>query len=353
MVESYSSTSSSAAYSSNLVVPTVDLESPPPHPGNIQQSLHRRGSQQQEEIPANSQGNPPAADSGEDIAIPSYVISISGGGGNDRGVGGRHPRIMITNSDGEASTSGGASRTRQSFELFYGGSPQISNTPPQETGTQVGAETSSGGHGMVTSSRMGANNSSMGENNTLQDNEEENEETGSAPSNSSTESDENVSGSLGGSNNSSENPHPAMRIGNSVTFIIRSGSHERTLLLMGQNRKRTNAATPDIKINKNRPRLTHFVEEPNVGRGFIKEVCFSNDGRLICSPFGYGVRLLSFDPACSELCDNVPSQPMQLHELTSNMSHSNTVVTTKFSPTHNLLVSGCLNGKVDFHQPIL
>ncbi|KAI3367427.1 hypothetical protein L3Q82_026281, partial [Scortum barcoo] len=33
-------------------------------------------------------------------------------------------------------------------------------------------------------------------------------------------------------------------------------------------------------------RLTHYIEEANVGRGYIKELCFSPDGRLICSPYG-------------------------------------------------------------------
>ena len=107
-----------------------------------------------------------------------------------------------------------------------------------------------------------------------------------------------------------------------------------------------------IHVRGNRPRLTHYIEEPNVGRGFIKEISFNHDGRLICSPFGFGVRLLAFSDSCSELCDCVPTSPVQLYEVTSNITHSSVVVTTKFSPTHGL-VSGCLDGKVDFHQPVL
>ena len=106
-------------------------------------------------------------------------------------------------------------------------------------------------------------------------------------------------------------------------------------------------------IHDNRPCLTHYIEEPNVGRGFIKEIGFNRDGRLICSPFGFGVRLLAFSDTCSELCDCVPERPVQLYELTANMTHTSVVVTTKFSPTHCLLVSVCLSGKVDFHQPVL
>lgn len=107
------------------------------------------------------------------------------------------------------------------------------------------------------------------------------------------------------------------------------------------------------KIPKNRKRLTHFIEEPNVGRGYIKEQCFSSDGRLVCSPFGYGVRLLAFNTNYSELSDCVPSSPVKLYEAVTNLCHPNVVVSTKFSPTHNLLVSGCLNGQISFHQPVL
>jgi len=107
-----------------------------------------------------------------------------------------------------------------------------------------------------------------------------------------------------------------------------------------------------ICVRGSRPCLTHYIEEPNVGRGFIKEISFNHDGRLVCSPFGFGVRLLAFSDACDELCDCVPARPVQLYEVTSNISHASVVVTTKFSPT-DCLVTGCLSGKVDFHQPIL
>ena len=107
-----------------------------------------------------------------------------------------------------------------------------------------------------------------------------------------------------------------------------------------------------IRVRGSRPCLTHYIEEPNVGRGFIKEISFNHDGRLVCSPFGFGVRLLGFSDTCAELCDCVPATPVQLYEVTSNISHASVVVTTKFSPT-DCLVTGCLSGKVDFHQPIL
>ncbi|XP_062851176.1 DDB1- and CUL4-associated factor 10 isoform X2 [Trichomycterus rosablanca] len=98
-------------------------------------------------------------------------------------------------------------------------------------------------------------------------------------------------------------------------------------------------------------RLTHYIEEANVGRGYIKELCFSPDGRLICSPYGYGVRLLAFDERCAELEECVPVQTAVLREVRSIYSHSDVVLTSKFSPTHCQLASGCLSGRVALYQP--
>lgn len=109
------------------------------------------------------------------------------------------------------------------------------------------------------------------------------------------------------------------------------------------------------KIHQNVSRLTHYIEEPNVGSGYIKELCFSADGRLICSPFGFGVRLLAFSSDCQELsnCVPPPNKSVQLAELATSLSHTDIVVSTKFSPRHCLLVSGCLSGKIVWHQPVV
>lgn len=98
-------------------------------------------------------------------------------------------------------------------------------------------------------------------------------------------------------------------------------------------------------------KLTHYIEEANVGRGYIKELCFSPDGRLICSPYGYGIRLMAFDDQCSELVDCLPKESSCLKEIRSIYSHSDVVLTTKFSPTHCQLASGCLSGRVSLYQP--
>ncbi|XP_020281706.1 DDB1- and CUL4-associated factor 10 [Pseudomyrmex gracilis] len=154
------------------------------------------------------------------------------------------------------------------------------------------------------------------------------------------------------------------RSNNGMSVNIPRSSHtvviigDRTRVQNLQNRQNlpTMYAIPrNHKIHQNTPRLTHYIEEPNVGSGYIKELCFSADGRLICSPFGYGVRLLAFSSDCAELSNCVPpaNESVQLHELATHIGHSDIVVSTKFSPKHYLLVSGCLSGKIVWHQPVV
>uniref|UniRef100_A0A6P7GQ55 DDB1- and CUL4-associated factor 10-like n=1 Tax=Diabrotica virgifera virgifera TaxID=50390 RepID=A0A6P7GQ55_DIAVI len=106
------------------------------------------------------------------------------------------------------------------------------------------------------------------------------------------------------------------------------------------------------KVISNLPRLTHYVKEKNVGKGFIKEVCFSSDGRLICSPYDKGIRLLAFDEQCNELTKCVPDQPTELKTAVElNDYHKGVVVSCKFSPVHHQLVSGCLGSDIKWYQP--
>ena len=107
-------------------------------------------------------------------------------------------------------------------------------------------------------------------------------------------------------------------------------------------------------IYRNVPRLTNYALEMNVGQGYIKELSFSPDGRVICSPFDQGYRILSFNERCSELCDiRDTGIPRQLYEVKRLQPHNACVVTSKFSPTHPFVASGCLNGRVVFSQPVL
>lgn len=108
------------------------------------------------------------------------------------------------------------------------------------------------------------------------------------------------------------------------------------------------------RILKNLPRLTNFVKEMSVGRGYIKELCFSTDGRLVCSPYNKGVRLLGFNEHLQELSNCVPNQPTELFTLAKmEHYHPNVVVSCKFNPRHYQLVSGCLGGHIVWYKPIL
>lgn len=110
-----------------------------------------------------------------------------------------------------------------------------------------------------------------------------------------------------------------------------------------------------LNIKQNRDRLLFYNEEPNAGKGFIKELCFSSDGRLICSPYGNGIRLQSFSEKCDEIAYSLPSddKPRPLFEICKPIvKHSDLVVSTKFSPRGLCLVSGCLQGQLQWYTPL-
>lgn len=144
---------------------------------------------------------------------------------------------------------------------------------------------------------------------------------------------------------------------NSFMFVLESntGSRRRRILNLSYLDSYSEVENSQLQknIHLNRKKLLGYTEECNVGRGFIKEVGFNHDGRLISSPFGFGLRIFAFDSLCNELCDCIPSSPVKLYEVTCSLAHVNCVVATKFSPVHNLVVSGCLDGKIAFHQPVL
>ena len=146
--------------------------------------------------------------------------------------------------------------------------------------------------------------------------------------------------------------HARRAISDILTLVFGSGAQRQVYRFSHSDRQRALQENSTKKYPSS-DRLLYYSEEANVGRGFIKELCFNNDGRLIGSPFGFGVRLLAFDSNCSELCDVVSGSPMKLYELGTCISHVNNVVTCKFSPVHSLLVTGCLNGRIVFHQPVL
>lgn len=107
-------------------------------------------------------------------------------------------------------------------------------------------------------------------------------------------------------------------------------------------------------IRQNKDRLLYYTEETNEGKGFIKELCYSADGRIVCSPFGRGMRLLALNHDCGELCNCVQdfTGPRPMVEIGQSLGiHQDLVVSSKFSPRYHMLVTGCLEGKIVWHQP--
>ncbi|XP_004923355.1 DDB1- and CUL4-associated factor 10 isoform X2 [Bombyx mandarina] len=107
-------------------------------------------------------------------------------------------------------------------------------------------------------------------------------------------------------------------------------------------------------IRQNKDRLLYYIEETNEGRGFIKELCYSADGRIVCSPFGCGMRLLALNQQCSELPHLVQdsSGPRVMTEVGQSLGiHQDLVVSSRFSPRYHMLVTGCLDGKIVWYQP--
>jgi len=121
----------------------------------------------------------------------------------------------------------------------------------------------------------------------------------------------------------------------------------------GAHRAQQQRIPKDARIHKNVNRLTHFIEESNTGKGFIKEQSFSPCGRFIASPFGYGVRLLGFSETGADLSCCVPTEPVRLYELGTKLGHNEVVLSSAFSPCHWLLATGCLSGRIVWHQPVL
>ncbi|XP_075148093.1 DDB1- and CUL4-associated factor 10 homolog [Haematobia irritans] len=113
------------------------------------------------------------------------------------------------------------------------------------------------------------------------------------------------------------------------------------------------------KIFENPKKLMYYIQEPNKGKGFIKEPSFSADGRIVCSPYDNGVRLLGYSDTCCEYprhyreIDTIKQKPRALHVLKELRCHDDKVLSTKFSPREPLLASGCKSGKVVWYHPVL
>ncbi|XP_017141311.1 DDB1- and CUL4-associated factor 10 homolog isoform X2 [Drosophila miranda] len=114
----------------------------------------------------------------------------------------------------------------------------------------------------------------------------------------------------------------------------------------------------DHSIMVNAKKLLYYASETNTKPGFIKEPGFSADGRIICSPYGNGVRLLGYSADCCDYpsyktFEEVKQSPRQLVELARITEHQDVVLCAKFSPREPLLVTGCNSGEVTWYRPNL
>ena len=92
---------------------------------------------------------------------------------------------------------------------------------------------------------------------------------------------------------------------------------------------------------------------------FIKEICFSPDGRLIAAPLSNTVKLLAATSECPnfDLYFQNPKQnssPCELFDIQCPLTeHNNPVLCCAFAPRDMLLATGCMDGEIYIHQPVL
>ena len=143
-----------------------------------------------------------------------------------------------------------------------------------------------------------------------------------------------------------------------ISTVVRSSRRaQATILNPNISYRVIKPASRPPKIFCNLNRMTHYLEEPNDYKILFKESHFSSCGRFIVSPCNFGFRLLSFNSECTELSDQMLSDqfvaPQKLNEIRTFLNHSNYVTTVRFSPTYHQIASCCLNGQINFYQPVL
>lgn len=169
--------------------------------------------------------------------------------------------------------------------------------------------------------------------------------TSSSSSSSSGSSSASASGS-GNSNNDNVGPE------------LGAGLRMRPLSNISAAAVATASENAAHTILVNAKKLLYYASETNNKPGFIKEPGFSADGRIICSPYANGVRLLGYQADCSDypsqiMLEQVKHSPRQLVELANIIEHQDVVLCAKFSPREPLLVTGCNSGEVAWYRPCL
>ncbi|XP_033248757.1 DDB1- and CUL4-associated factor 10 homolog [Drosophila miranda] len=118
------------------------------------------------------------------------------------------------------------------------------------------------------------------------------------------------------------------------------------------------ARRPFVDPEPKSRKLMYYTAEANVMPTYIKEPGFSADGRIICSPYGNGVRLLGYSADCCDYpiyttFEEGKKSPRQMVELAHLKEHQDAVLCAKFSPREPLLVTGCAKGDVTWYRPNL
>ena len=111
-----------------------------------------------------------------------------------------------------------------------------------------------------------------------------------------------------------------------------------------------------------RGRLLAVKEDVHVAYDYelIKEINFSPDGRLIAAPSSNTVKLLAATSECPNFDhflnqkQKTSLQPSDLYDLQCPLiKHQNPVICCAFAPRDMLLATGCTDGQVYIHQPVL
>ena len=89
----------------------------------------------------------------------------------------------------------------------------------------------------------------------------------------------------------------------------------------------------------------------------IKEISFSPDGKVIASPSFNTVKLLAATSECPDLDYFLQSTSLPSHELYDLkcplIEHKSLVTCCAFAPRDMMLATGCVDGEVYIHQPVL
>jgi len=107
-------------------------------------------------------------------------------------------------------------------------------------------------------------------------------------------------------------------------------------------------------------RILAIKEHKFYAHEYIKEISFSPDGRLIATPVSNTVKLLTVTSECTDpnLYFQNPRQnsllSSELYDVQCSLtSHKDPVLCCAFAPRDVLLATGCMNGEIFIHQPVI